>query len=83
MDCSYADHILVDITGLKPGKEMELSPSNSVWIIWNSLMIPVSESTFSGVLKYNGEKDFSFEIFKYVPGQSWLTYDGIRVERQQ
>jgi hypothetical protein len=82
MDCSYADHILIDITGLKPKERIELNSSNAVWIIWNSMMMSYSETNFSGSLVYQGDADFTFEIFKYVPGQSWLTYDGIRVERQ-
>jgi len=82
IDCSYADHILIDITDLPVHEQVELNSGNAVWLIWNSLMIGHSEATFAGKLNYDNPSDFSLEIFKYVPGQSWLTYDGIRVDRQ-
>ncbi|MBI3133334.1 MAG: hypothetical protein HYZ14_01555 [Bacteroidetes bacterium] len=81
MDCSYADHVVIDISTLKPGDEVELNPSNTVWFIWNSWMIGSIEQTFTGSLKYTAANDFLIEIYKYVPGQSWLTYDGIKVLR--
>jgi hypothetical protein len=81
VDCSYADHILIDITDLKSAESVEINSTNTVWITWNSLMMSSSETTFAGTLAYKNVSDFTFEIFKYVEGQSWLTYDGIKVER--
>src|SRR5687768_5667849 len=35
-DCSFADHLSIDVTGLKPGDQISISPSNTTWIHWNS-----------------------------------------------
>jgi hypothetical protein len=81
-DCSFAEHVLIDITGLKPGDKIKLTSQNTTWLAWNSLMIGHSEINFKGQLVYNSDQSFTLEIYKFVPGKNELKYDGIRVEKR-
>jgi hypothetical protein len=76
-DCSFAEHVLIDITGLKPGDKIKLTSQNTTWLAWNSMMIGHSEINFKGQLVYNSDQSFTLEIYKFVPGKSELKYDGI------
>lgn len=81
-DCSFAEHVLIDITGLKPGAKVKLNSENTTWLSWNSLMIGHAETHFKGQLIYNSDKSFTLQIYKFVPGQPSLKYDGIRIVRK-
>lgn len=81
-DCSFADHILVDVTDIQDGAPVALSVDNTHWFIWNSWMIGHAENTFAGTLDFVSADAMTLELYKYVPGQSWLTYDGIKIVRK-
>ncbi len=81
-DCSFAEHVLIDITALKPGDKIKLTNQNTTWLSWNSMMIGYSELNFKGYLVYNSDQSFTLEIFKFLPGKNELKYDGIRVEKK-
>jgi hypothetical protein len=78
-DCSFADHLSIDVTGLKPGDKVSISPENTTWIHWNSMMMVNLEQNFAGTLTYNGENDFVLEVYKFIPAQPQVRYDGVRV----